>query len=596
MSKKLDSSRDQEIENEKIQSLIENMYKNKFLFQSQKNDSENNNYEVINIKDSPNDKNKDDDEENLDNESDEYYEEEDEEGREIEDDEDDEINSEFKQVKKRKLDNAKAIWSRKKSDIKEIENDDSLFSADIVIKKTENKNDKNNESINKEKSQNVNNESKINIFKKTNFVTTPFDISNSGKNISNIGEQKIISSYFNVNNNLKDIKNDYKSNNNDDNFLATTINLNSSNSNINNITLNSNNENKLYSNSLLSFNEQSNNNISYQSSIQQQNNKEKILIPPIFNKYKLYYLFKDKMNRYHIKWPEEKILFFLEEKLKEYLKIYLLRLITISRIRNANFNLYSNNPNGQIHYKFKTYNWAVSNDKENKNVTFSPAKVFDILFTSNLKKRFDLIEEYVELYNKKTKFEKLSSCKEKYEENNKLKGIESSIKITDGPNPQIKLLPGRRTKKKNNTFFKEMRKKIDQTKKKEDLNKQKTFTKNTLETFLNDSNIKSPSFSSFPNLIDGGSNSLIDMSSKMSDTISHNNLSCTNNFINNAQNEISMNIFTYFDPTKDGKIIGRQKKRINLKDFIFLLENSNEYIPNKIYLLNKASIGNTKNK
>ena len=29
------------------------------------------------------------------------------------------------------------------------------------------------------------------------------------------------------------------------------------------------------------------------------------------------------------------------------------------------------------------------------------------------------------------------------------RSIESSIKITDGPNPTIKLLPGRRTKKKN---------------------------------------------------------------------------------------------------------------------------------------------------
>ena len=596
MSKKLDSSRDLEVEDEKKISLIENMNKNKLLFQSQKNNLENKNYEVINIKDSPNDKNKDDDEENLDNESDEYYEEEDEEGGEIEDDEDDELN-EFRQVKKRKLDyNTKAIWSRKRSDIKEIENDDSLFSADIVIKKTENKNDKNNETINKEKSTNIINDSKINNCKKTNFVTTPFDISNSGKNISNIGEQK--TSFFNVNNHLKDNKNEHNSNyNNNDISINTNTTLNNSNINVNNSILN-NNENKLNPNYLFSSNEQSKNNIYYQTTSQQQTNKEKITVPQSFNKYKLYYLIKDKMNRYHIKCPEEKIFFFLEEKLKEYLKIYLLRLIAISRIRNANFNLYSNNPNGQIHYKFKTYNWTVSNDKENKNVTFSPAKVFDILFTSNFKKRFDLIEEYVELYNKKTKFEKLSSCKEKYEESNKAKGIESSIKITDGPNPQIKLLPGRRTKKKNNSFFKEMRKKIDQTKRKEDLNKQKTFTKNTLEAFLNDSNtnLKSQSFGSFPNLIDGGSNSLIDMSSRMSDTISHNNLSYTNNYINNTQNEISMNIFTYFEPTKDGKIIGRQKKRINLKDFIFLLENSNEYIPNKIFLLNKASLENSKNK
>ena len=174
---KLNKSKEQE--NEKKISLIENMNKSKFLFKSHKNVPDNKNYEIINIKDSPNDKSKDDDEENLDNESEEYFEEEDEEGGEIRDDEDDEINKEFQPIKKRKIDNSKAIWSRKKSDFKEIENDDSLFSAEIIIKKTENKNDKNKEANNKEKPQNIINDSKITNFKKANFITTPFDISDS---------------------------------------------------------------------------------------------------------------------------------------------------------------------------------------------------------------------------------------------------------------------------------------------------------------------------------------------------------------------------------------------------------------------------------
>jgi len=112
-----------------------------------------------------------------------------------------------------------------------------------------------------------------------------------------------------------------------------------------------------------------------------------------------------------------------------------------------------------------------------------------------------------------------------------------------------------------------MRKKIVQTKKKEDLFKQKSFTKNTLDTFLNDTtnNNFQNSFTSLPNLLDGGSANKLDLSSRMSDTLSHNNYSYTNNYVNNsAQNEISMNVFTYFEPTKDGKIYGRQKKRINI--------------------------------
>ena len=587
MSKKLERSRDEELEEER---KLENKIRYKFESNSYNEKKDNDNkYRNLKIKEK----------EDLDSESDEYYEEEDEESGEIEDD-DDEINSEFKKMKKKKLEVPIGKWSRKKSDIIEVESCNSLSSADIIINNPENKNDKKNLNINKEKSYI---DSKAhNLIKKANFFTTPIDISGSGKNNSNEAVQKNMSSFFSVNNDINDSKNLKSTNYSDSNLLNNNLDINLSKNDKESINTNNvNNENKgnsgfLYpsepkrfsSNSFFSF-----------SNLQLPNN-EKITLPQIFNKYRLSFLIREKLSKFHLRnIPEEKVFFFLQDKLKEYLKIYILRLITISRIRNVNFNLYSNNPNGHIHYKFKTYNWSVSKDSENVNIT--PAKGFDILFTSNYKRRFDLIDEYVELNNKKTKFEKLSSCKEKFEESNKAKGIESSIKITDGPNPTIKLLPGRRTKKKNNNFFKEMRKKIVQTKKKEDLNKQKSFTKSTLDTFLNDNinnNNQTQNFS-LTNLIDGGSSNNMEMSSKMSDTMSHNNLSYnnTNSYMNNSvQNEIHMNIFTYFDPTKDGKIYGRQKKRINLKDFIFLLENSNEYIPNKLLLLNKAAFDFSKNK
>lgn len=583
MSHKLERSRDEELEEER---KSENKTKN--LFKSVKNNDKAENNQYINVKNNLKEK------DNLDSESDEYYEEEDEESGEIEDEDEEEINSEFKREKKKKLELSIGKWSRKKSDLMEVENLESLSSADIVINNPENKSDKKNIDINKEKT----NDNKTQ--KKANFFTTPVDI---GKNNPNNGEQKTTSTYFNVNSDVidnKSVKSLTTSNTSLLNNSKLDVNLNknenpniiANNSNINN------NENKGNSGFLNPFEPKKNPPVpNYQFQFLQLPNNEKITLPPIFNKYMLTHLIREKFARFHLRnIPEEKVFFFLQDKLKEYLKRYILRLIEISRIRNVNFNLYSNNPNGQIHYTFKTYNLLMSKDNENINIT--PAKQFDILFTSNLKKKFDLIEEYVELYNKKMKFEKLSSCKEKYEENNKTKGIESSIKITDGPNPTIKLLPGRRTKKKNNNFFKEMRKKIVQTKKKEDLNKQKSFTKNTLDTFLND-NLNNSKNQSLSMLIDGNSNNILDKSSRMSDTMSHNNLSYTNtnNYMNNSvQNEIHMNIFTYFDPTKDGKLFGRQKKRINLKDFIFLLENSSEYIPNKLLLLNKASIDFSKNK
>ena len=594
MSNNQDNLKDKDSEDDKQISLIE---------------EKNRSFDLLNKKRISLTNNNDKNNENLDSESDEYYEEEDEEeGEEIEDDEDD-LNSEFSRRKKRKLEEKKnyPVWSRKKSENMVEENECSLSSADIVINEPENK-DKNKTDVhNKEKitTLSIFNEPKLhNINKKTNFFTTPINISgSSGLNISNSGEQRNQNqtNVFNINNDFKDKNQNIVNNSNYNIKLYKSEQYSNANNNLNNSEDKKNINFILPENKLISDSKKNITSVLHQPSSVHQQNKLKINIPEIFNGYKLNALIKEKLaykyNLKNITVPElEKILFFLQDKLKIYLKIYLSRLITISRIRNVNFNLYSNNPNGQIHYKFKTYNWVVENEK---NATFSPGKIFDILFTSNFKKKFDLIEEYVELNNKKIKFEKLSSCKEKYEESSKAKGIESSIKITDGPNPTIKLLPGRRTKKKNNTFFKEMRKKIVQTKKKEDLFKQKSFTKNTLDTFLNDTtnNNFQNSFTSLPNLLDGGSANKLDLSSRMSDTLSHNNYSYTNNYVNNsAQNEISMNVFTYFEPTKDGKIYGRQKKRINIKDFIFLLENSNEFIPNKLLLLNEAAIDNTKNK
>ena len=284
----------------------------------------------------------------------------------------------------------------------------------------------------------------------------------------------------------------------------------------------------------------------------------------------------------------------LYENLYNYLRIYLLRLIKISRIRNVSFQLYSNNQNGQILYKFRIYNSQISEDRKSYNYTKSGN--FDILFTSNYKKDMDLIDEYVELNNKKLKFEKLSSCKEKDEENDKVKGLETSIKITEGPFPTIKLLPGRRTKKKDNSFIKEVRKKIVQTQKKEDLIKQNSNTKNTLEAFMNETNFGNKSKGKINSLLDDNKlNNKMDMSSRMSDNLS-NMYSYTNNTYNQIKNEIDMNVYKYFDPTKNENIPRPQKRRINIKDFIFMIENSNEYIPSRMSLLNKTSLEFVKKK
>ena len=118
-----------------------------------------------------------------------------------------------------------------------------------------------------------------------------------------------------------------------------------------------------------------------------------------------------------------------------------------------------------------------------------------------------------------------------------------------------------------------------QTKKKEDLNQQKSLTKKTLDALMDDKSKRNNN--SINNLLDNSLNR--EYSSKMSESMSNINLN------NNSINEIGMNVFTYFDPRDDGKIYGKPKKRISIKDFIFLLEHSNEYIPDKNFLLNQAS-------
>ena len=521
----------------------------------------------------------------MESDSKEYVEEE-EESEELEDSSsnEEEISSRNKKRKlEEKEENQGPMWSRNWKENDDDNNDNnnndinSMSSSSAIVVNI-NKGDKNNEAkANDSKLINESNELiNLSFPKKASFIITSTDSNNN-----NSAQNKNL---FNLN----------KNNQNNNIFQ----------SNINNPE-HQNPEKKQYmnlKNNLLNSNTKPPLNMLEPNRIMPQTRTIQLKIPLIFNGQRLCKLMEEKYKKCGFNLKEinhEKIMNFLSENLSKYLRVYLLRLISISRIRNVNFHLYSNNPTGQIHYKFHTYNSNISEDK--KNISFIKGKDFDILFTSNLKQNMDLIEEYVELSNKKLKFEKLSSCKEKDEENDKTKGIESSIKITEGPNPTIKLLPGRRTKKKNNLFIKEVRKKLVQTQKKEDLIKQNSNTKDTLDAFLNDSEnlIKNKNKGrSINSLLDvSKTQSKFDMSSRMSDNMS-NMFSCTNtNYINNvAKNEIDMNVFKYFDSTKNDLIPLGQKRRINLRDFIFMLENSNEYIPRKVFILNKASLEHIKKK
>ena len=516
-------------------------------------------------------------------------EEEEEESNEIGDsdsNEDDISKSQLGHNKKRKLDdeNQGPGWSRTWKD-NNSNNDNKSISSSSAIVDILNKTDKNNEENNNndkitdnklinEQPSSMNN---IISLKKTSFIITSPD----NKSSNNLPQNKYLfnnqnrNNYTNINN--KQIQNTFAIPENQNQYNRQNI----------------EDKKNIFNSNIIPNNNLLLNNLTFESG---QTNK--YIFSNIYNLDKLNKVMEEKFRKYRIDKnlvDQNQILNFLTKNLLKYIRTYLTRLITISRIRNVNFHLYSNNPSGQIHYKFRTYNSQLSEDK--KNLTFKKGKDLDILFTSNLKKEMDSIEEYVELNNKKIKFEKLSSCKEKDEDNDKIKGIES-IKITEGPNPTIKLLPGRRTKKKNNSFIKEVRKKLVQTQKKEDLIKQNSNTKSTLEAFLNDTDTsfknknKSKNINSL--LDDDKMNSKLDLSSRMSDNMSNMYSYTNNNNFNQMKNEIDMNVYNSFDLNKNENFGRGQKRRINLKDFIFMLENSNEFIPQKSFMLNRASFEHLK--
>ena len=460
----------------------------------------------------------------------------------------------------------------------------SVSSSYAVIVNVD-KSNKNNEESNND--NNIMDNDLINIKKNDNKKTEVNFVKKlpDNANISNYNSQKKF--ITNINNQIKNYNNFYQ------NAVKTVNSQNSENSQYSD-----NIQNKKFVNNVYY------NNNKPQSNQDEQNNSNYYQQKPFFSKFgkllniqKIDYLIDTRYRDYKFNKNNDRLYEVLYENLYNYYRIYILRLIKISRISNVSFQLYSNNPTGQIHYKFNTYNSQLSEDK--KSLSYIKSGNFDILFTSNYKRDMDLIDEYVELNNKKLKFEKLSSCKEKDEENDKVKGLETSIKITEGPYPTIKLLPGRRTKKKDNSFIKEVRKKIVQTQKKEDMIKQNSNTKNTLEAFLNDTDISIRNKNKGKNinslLDDSHLNNKMDMSSRMSDNMS-NIYSYTNNTNNQIKNEIDLNIYKYFDPTKNENIPTTHKRRINVKDFIFMLENSNEFIPSKMFLLNKTSLEFVKKK
>lgn len=315
----------------------------------------------------------------------------------------------------------------------------------------------------------------------------------------------------------------------------------------------------------------------------------------ILNKYNIERLVADKFKKYGTKIElDADVVKFLNHEMNKYIKTILEKLISVTRTRNVNFNLFSRNTvtgNSIPSYKINTYNWEFQN---NNKGYFVPYKQFQILFTQNIKNDFHVIEEYHSLNSKKIELEKIMFYKNKVEEIEKEKGREANIKFTSGPNP-IKLGPGRRTRKKDSAIIKTMRNNFVKSQKKEDFDRQKSFTMNTLDTFLDNS-------TKVGNKSLGGTMSNMRFDAEISSNKNESHFETytklseiskseyNHNFIiNDNNNEVSVNVFKSNDVIKAGKLLGASKRKISLKDFIFFLENEMK-LPMKMLMLQKAMI------
>lgn len=259
---------------------------------------------------------------------------------------------------------------------------------------------------------------------------------------------------------------------------------------------------------------------------------------------------------------------FVNNGLDTYMKNIIERLITISRSRNVNFNLFSKLAEKNPVFKIHTFNWE-SNQTNHMQPIFTMYKDLSIVFTKNMRNEIQMLERYHDLHMKKLKYEKFSLFKNKIEEITTLKEKEKAANVktqaVEGTKP--------RTRKRESSLIKSFRNNIAKTQKKDELDQQKKDTLNTLDAFLDNkprnvypSNLSAPRYDvEMTSNIAESQN--LEMCSKFSE------VSKSEHPIGvNELNEVNMNIFKSNVPSQNTKIFTPVKRRITLKDLIFYLE------------------------
>jgi hypothetical protein len=278
-----------------------------------------------------------------------------------------------------------------------------------------------------------------------------------------------------------------------------------------------------------------------------------------------------------------------------YLRNILEKLIIITRSKNVNLNLYSKLSEKNPVFKIHTFNWDRQINNIGQNIIeFTPYKDFSIMFTKNMKNTINTLETYEDLNYYKSKYEKLSSYKNKLEEIQSLKEKEKE-KGTGGGTVQtpktVNVVPvvhsvGRR-RKRDTTILKNYKRTIVKNQKKEELDRHKKDTQNTLEAFLDNKPKVKETLSNFKFDTEIGSNIAESHNLETYTKLSEISKSENPAIINTDSNELNLNIFKNYIPSQNLKLFTGVKRRISLKDLIFYLENERR-TPLQNLILHKA--------
>lgn len=306
--------------------------------------------------------------------------------------------------------------------------------------------------------------------------------------------------------------------------------------------------------------------------------KEKIINRINFEK-----ILMDKLKREGLEIKNfSEIISLVNSGLDIYLKNIIEKLVSISRARNVNLNLYSKSSEKNPIFKIHAYNLERQMTPNNQ-IEFSPTpyKDFSIIFTKNTKHTINMLEEYEELSLKKMRQEKMVLYKNKLEEITTQKEKEKSGAIIPAEKPEKfaqSLIVRPRGRKRESSMLKSVRNTLAKSQKKIEMDRQKKDTQNTLETFLDNKPKFRETSSQLRYDTEIASNVAeshnYETYTKLSE-ISKSEAQGTVNITAEAgSNDINLCVFKTPVPSQNTKIPHSVsvRRRITLKDLIFYLE------------------------